>query len=234
MLQSMNVALFLAMLSPTMGFSIHHNNKVLKTTTRSTTSLLRQEKITWSDYKHDFIDPIAAYAKDKTKLLEGPLEDPRRKQRDSADEYWLEQFEADEEQLQNMNQTASSMLETSIPPPKSTWDQYNHEDIDPLLRKKTDARINPERWASTDHEKIWLKTVLKIVRLEEVKEKLQNMNEGASPTPETSIPPVFPIWDQYNHNYIDSISSRKESANPNRLHHGQPAPETRPASVDKF
>jgi hypothetical protein len=189
MLLSMTVALFLAVLvSPTLGFSVH---KVLKTTTSTPFSLLRQEKITWSDYKRDFIDPIAPHATDKTMLehwLDDPM-DPRK--RDSADGYWLEQFEADKERLQNMNQAASSTPETSIPPPTSTWDQYSHKYIDPILRKKTNANLHFQM----EHE---------------TKQKqLQNMNQGASSTPETSIPHGFPIWDQYNHQYIDPILSSK-------------------------
>jgi hypothetical protein len=101
---------------------------------------LRQEKITWSKYKHDFIDSIATQTTDKTKLLEGPsIMDPR-KLPDSADEYWLGQFEADKEKFQNMNQAASSTPETSIPPPTSTWDQYHHKYIDPIVHKKRRRR----------------------------------------------------------------------------------------------
>ena len=228
----MNLVLFLAMmLSPTKGFSVR-NLKVLKTTPRTNSLLLRQEKITWSDYKHDFIDPIAAHAADKTKLEHWLLEDrtdPRIQ--DSAEGYWLEQFEADKERLQNMNQAASSTPETSIPPPTSTWDQYSRRYIDPILRKKNKKDPNlhgrtmdPETKASANE--FWSKTVL----ADDEKETVQNMNQAASSTPETSIPPGFPIWDQYNHKYIDPISSSSKTDTMN-LQGQQMEPETARASV---
>jgi hypothetical protein len=212
------------MLSPTMGFSILHN-KSLKTTPRTTLLLLRQDKITWSDYKHDFIDPIAAHATDTTNKLEHWLEgrmDPRKRDT-SAYGYWLEKFEADKEKLQNMNQAASSTPETSIPPPTSTWDQYAHKYIDPILRKKTDSTINLQH----DEGESWSKTAA----LED-KQKLQNMNQATSSTPETTIPPGLPIWDQYNHNYIDTISLHK--AHTRNLHGQEMDPATSGASADEF
>jgi hypothetical protein len=200
----------------------------------------------WDQYNHNYIDSISSKKRD-TNLLRHGQPDPER-QPASVDEFWLKTlFEGVKEKLQNMNQAASSTPETSIPPGFPIWDEYDHKYIDPSISrtKKTDTTTtiatlhdrmdDRETTPASTTNKIWLETVLEEDKeklqnieiwletvLEEDKEKLQNMNQGASSTPDTSIPLGFPIWDQYNHDYIDPMSPHKMHHNHTaNLHHGQ-------------
>ena len=79
---------------------------------------------TWSEYQHDFIDPITPHE------TPSGLHEPDPQQRAIADEFWLKQFEDYKEKLHEMmakqETTTSPLFATD-----ASWDHYKHEFIDP-------------------------------------------------------------------------------------------------------
>lgn len=151
-MRAIDTVLFLALLSPTFGFGFVGS---LNTRTFAHPSSLCQERISWSDYKHDYVDPITPHAIESN--VKGHMDPAKRA---IADEYWLTQFEKDKEKLhQHM------MVETSAEVPlkePETYAHYKHNYIDPITPHETVSKItnhmDPAKRESAD--KYWLQKFL--------------------------------------------------------------------------
>jgi hypothetical protein len=155
------IVLFLAILPPTLGFGVLGT---LKTRAFARPTCVFAEKISWSDYKHDYVDPITPH---KTASKVKDHMDPAK--RAIADEYWLLQFEKDKEKLHQYMMADASPTET-LSKESETWSHYKHEYIDPITPHEAASKVknhmDPAKRASADE--YWLKKFL------EDKEKLQN------------------------------------------------------------
>ena len=123
------------------------------------------KKISWPEYKHDFIDPIPSQHDDSH--LEGHM-DPTKRQ--VSDQYWMEQFAEDKEKLHKLNVALKEDEEAQkMASPATSYDSYKMNYIDPIKKSKSfksdlKGHMDPSKRAEADE--FWLKTVL------EEKEKL--------------------------------------------------------------
>jgi hypothetical protein len=127
-IRAINIVLLLAILSPTLGFGLLGT---LKTRTFARPTSVFPEKISWSDYKHDYVDPTTYY--------------------------WLMQFEKDKEKLHQYIMADASPTET-LSNESDTWSHYKHEYIDPITQHETASKVknhmDPAKRASADE--YWL------------------------------------------------------------------------------
>lgn len=134
MIRAIDIVLFLAILSmilsPTLGFGVLGT---LKTRTFARPTRVFAEKVSWSDYKHDYIDPITQR---KTASKVKDHMDPAK--RAIADEYWLLQFEKDKEKLHQYMADASPTETLSTE--SEAWSHNTHENIDPITPHETASK----------------------------------------------------------------------------------------------
>ena len=168
----------LSLLKLALGIVIAHHQSVLGFTSTSVSVVLRpaandqnllsasrlfleSKKISWSDYKHDFIDPIS---ESHGSHLEGHM-DPAKRQ--VSDQFWLAQFEEDKERLHQMNvvaaAAAASTGKESTTEPTTSFDTYKHDYIEPMVEtnRKSNSLIghmDPNIRAEADE--FWLQTFL--------------------------------------------------------------------------
>ena len=161
MIRAINIVLLLEILSLTLGFGVIGT---IKTRTFARPTLVLAEKISWSDYKHDYVDPITPH---ETASKVRDHMDPAK--RAIADEYWLLQFEKDKEKLHQYMMAEASPAET-LSEESETWSHYKHAYIDPITPHETASKnknhMDPAKRASAD--KYWLQKFL------EDKEKLHH------------------------------------------------------------
>lgn len=152
MMRAISAVLFLVVLSPTFGFGFVGS---LRTRKFAHPTTLFQEKISWSDYKHDYVDPITPHAIESS--VKGHMDPTKRA---IADEYWLTQFEKEKEKLHQYMTVETSQ---EVPVKESeTYAHYKHEYIDPITphetASKVASRMDPAKRESAD--KYWLQKFL--------------------------------------------------------------------------
>eukprot|EP00526_Cylindrotheca_closterium_P024416 CAMPEP_0113654960 /NCGR_PEP_ID=MMETSP0017_2-20120614/29435_1 /TAXON_ID=2856 /ORGANISM="Cylindrotheca closterium" /LENGTH=151 /DNA_ID=CAMNT_0000568143 /DNA_START=107 /DNA_END=562 /DNA_ORIENTATION=- /assembly_acc=CAM_ASM_000147 len=141
----------------------------------------KKKRISWSEYKHDFIDPIASSSGqgDAAAPLEGHM-DPA--QRQSSDQFWLAYYAEEKERLHELNEHAASQEEESLPSPNdssmTSYNVYKSKYLDPMEAEKDHpsglvGKMDPDARASAD--KFWLQVVL------EEKAKLHGKSSAATP-----------------------------------------------------
>ena len=134
----------LMMARSSLSFSVvgSRENLLLKNPTRVSRPFSRHQqlfvdRISWSEYKHDFIDPIVPHApeeKERPGMSDAPVVDKSKRQ--VADEFWLAQFEDEKKRLNEMMNGEEA--EPSYPvqeAPKTSYEQYRSTNIDPIASK---------------------------------------------------------------------------------------------------
>ncbi|CAJ1934037.1 unnamed protein product [Cylindrotheca closterium] len=132
----------------------------------------QRRSISWSEYKHDFIDPIAS-GQGHDSNLEGHM-DPA--QRQSSDQFWLAYYAQEKERLHELNSHASAQQQESSSSSSSSglprsasskvtsYDVYKSKYLDPMLKNEAHPsgldgpHLDPETRASADE--FWLQVVL--------------------------------------------------------------------------
>jgi hypothetical protein len=152
MMRAIGTVSFLALLSPTVGFGVVGS---LNTRTFANPTFVFQEKISWSDYKQDYVDPITPHAIESN--VKGHMDPAKRA---IADEYWLTQFEKEKEKL---HQHMTAETSTEVPSKESeTYAHYKHEYIDPITPHETASKVtnhmDPAKRESADQ--YWLQKFL--------------------------------------------------------------------------
>jgi hypothetical protein len=149
MIRAIDIVLVLAILFPTLGFGILGT---LKTRTVARPTCVFAEEISWTDYKHDYVDPITPH---ETASKVKDHMDPAK--RAIADEYWLLQFEKEKEKLHQYIMAKASPMET-LSTESETWSHYKHKYIDPITLHETTSKvknhIDPAKRESADE--YWL------------------------------------------------------------------------------
>lgn len=142
----------------------------------SRSSMEAKKRISWSEYKHDFIDKISS-AKENNKPLAGHM-DPA--QRQSSDQFWLAYYDQEKQRLHELNEAAAAKEHPEKAPSKTFWvetvtsyDVYKSKYLDPIekqLHHKSGlvGHMDPAKRASADA--FWLQVVM------EEKAKLHGKN----------------------------------------------------------
>uniref|UniRef100_A0A7S4JX13 Uncharacterized protein n=1 Tax=Odontella aurita TaxID=265563 RepID=A0A7S4JX13_9STRA len=100
-----------------------------------TAAALYQEKTSWSEYKHDYVDPRVPHA-----TIHDPddVDEAAARRRKIADEFWMERVMDEKEKLHRMMETVAaaaggaSESDEDSRAPKETWDHYKHDFVEPL------------------------------------------------------------------------------------------------------
>ncbi|KAL3933890.1 MAG: hypothetical protein SGBAC_010205 [Bacillariaceae sp.] len=131
----------------------------------------KKKSISWSTYKHDFIDPISSSSSSSQEDV--PLErymDPT--QRESSDQFWLAYYAEEKERLHELNnhaaaqeQDESSSSSSSFPlgsTKVTSYDVYKSKYLNPMEEHPHPSglvgQMDPDTRASADE--FWLKVVL--------------------------------------------------------------------------
>lgn len=143
------------LVSPAFGFGVPSSLKRQADYRRKT--CLFQKKISFSEYKHDYVDPITPHATESK--VKSHMEPSKRA---IADEFWKAQFEQDKEKLHQMNENNPSRAEATLPKDAETWPHYKHEYVDPItpheIDSKVESHMDPGKRAIADE--YWLQTFL--------------------------------------------------------------------------
>lgn len=140
----------------------------------SSPALKNSERTSWSEYEHDFVEPLTAHAPDSGSA---PL-DASASKRNVADAYWLQRFEDDRDKLHHMlthidyMTSNTNTAKTSKIGKPDTWAHYRHEYIDAKIPRKTRKQVvypmTDEKRAIADE--YWMKNY------QEGKDKLAKMS----------------------------------------------------------
>lgn len=117
-----------------------------------------QGDISWKDYKHDFIDPIASSDRKEEVNLEGRMDPTKRL---SADGFWLAHLDDQKEKLNKLNEQSATLA--SAYSPNTSFETYKHECIDPMTSKprhssELKVHMDPSKRAKADE--FWLQSYL--------------------------------------------------------------------------
>eukprot|EP00980_Cylindrotheca_fusiformis_P003388 scaffold755_cov101-Cylindrotheca_fusiformis.AAC.2 len=138
----------------------------------SSSSSHHEKKISWPEYKSDYIDPMITAHEDQS--LEGHM-DPAKRQ--VSDQYWLKQYAEEKEKLHRLNEAAAAenlqqqQREDHRPrraAPSTSYDAYKMNYIDPMdQQQKKDKKkftllkgnmMDPNKRAEADQ--FWLETFM--------------------------------------------------------------------------
>uniref|UniRef100_A0A6U2IKH6 Uncharacterized protein n=1 Tax=Pseudictyota dubia TaxID=2749911 RepID=A0A6U2IKH6_9STRA len=101
---------------------------VINGRSRASVTVLSQERTSWSEYKHDYVDPRVPHASPH----EPDVDEASARRRAIADEFWLEQFKDEKDKLHHMMDSGSTKGPESSSQPKETWSHYKHDYVEPL------------------------------------------------------------------------------------------------------
>eukprot|EP00568_Trieres_chinensis_P017625 CAMPEP_0183326580 /NCGR_PEP_ID=MMETSP0160_2-20130417/82602_1 /TAXON_ID=2839 ORGANISM="Odontella Sinensis, Strain Grunow 1884" /NCGR_SAMPLE_ID=MMETSP0160_2 /ASSEMBLY_ACC=CAM_ASM_000250 /LENGTH=154 /DNA_ID=CAMNT_0025494595 /DNA_START=17 /DNA_END=481 /DNA_ORIENTATION=- len=136
----------LLLCAPAAGFSAGH------LAARRSELSLKQHKISWSEYEHEYVDPLVPHKVDSE--MEGRMDPDRRR---TADEFWTAQFNDGKQKLHRINQDDAHPTAHDNAP-VDTWAQYKHEYVDPITPHEAssglEGHMDPERRAVADE--FWL------------------------------------------------------------------------------
>lgn len=129
-------------------------------------------KISWPDYKNDYIDPISSSrdggggSSSSSHLVERM--DPATRQ--VSDQFWLAQYAEEKEKLHKLNKAAAAAMnhpeeEGMLQTPATSYDSYKAKYIDPMEKRKNSksksdlkGHMDPTQRAESDQ--FWLETFM--------------------------------------------------------------------------
>jgi len=134
-------------------------------------STFSQEKKSWSEYKHAYVDPRIAH----TSPHDPDVDEESMRKRAIADEFWMKQFEEDKHKMHDMMKYTASGCYEDGSQFRETWSHYEHDFVEPLTfhappKKTTGDKNSNDTRRRAKADAFWLE------KFKEDKEKLRHFS----------------------------------------------------------